>query len=87
MRGSEPYYPVNTESLPKADDRGFVNTCVGGVTVREEVALRILQSLLSNPAYVAANGIEGKSVALAFEIGDYFVSRMGVSEAAKSLQC
>lgn len=88
MRGSEPYYPVNTEAVPKADDRGFSNTCIGGVTIREEVALRILQGLLSNPVFLSAAGNDLRSgIATSFSAADFFVSQMGVSKEARELQC
>lgn len=75
MKRNRPAFPVNTEMKDK-DGTLFTNTVVGGLTVRDYVAIEFVKGMVSNPGFVSV-GHMNLLVDKGFELADYFIQRSG----------
>jgi hypothetical protein len=71
----EPFFPTVMASEP-TERGGFSNDILGGLNVREGVALHALQGLMSNP-FLAQNQIGADSyVQMALGVADRFIAHI-----------
>lgn len=73
---NQPYFPVQTSSRithAQGEANGYENEILGGLTMREEAALRIFCALCSNPALVTPGLSSDKLRELAWRQADKFI--------------
>jgi hypothetical protein len=78
MKRNLPAFPICTETTPLPNDEGFKNVVVGGLTVRDYIAIELLAGMMANPVYVANKVATASSLrAAAIEQADKFVEELG----------
>lgn len=56
------YYPIQTSLLDAKSEEVFRNTVEGGLSIRDEIALRLFCAFMSNPSFVAKLKENGEPV-------------------------
>lgn len=71
----EPFFPITMASSPSSDGQGFTNDILGGLSIKEGIALQCLQGLMANPALIGVQNAD-TLVVIALKTADRFIAHV-----------
>ncbi len=75
LKPFDPFFPTTLATRPTpGDSNTFQNQVVGGLNVRDSIALEIFKAVMANPAYLGSKVTSENLMEISFNLAEKFIS-------------